>query len=415
MADAGLLVLFPGYVLYHYAVAVGWIPASAGGMFGGASAVLAAFGLCHLGWRAGAGRLRPTAVGVAFAVLCLLVVARSVGAFLVLPPAEWVSRALAKALSAVVIWIAAFYLGAVQEERAGRMPWVWWLALLTIFVLLLHAMVVHRTFTGPYQTFSMFHARELQSSGYQGIGRSVMVTALMVVAGTSAEWRRWTVLGLTAVALLSVGSRAHFFGIIAVATIFAALLSLRRGSRGAAAGLVLTLAIVGFASVDAFQGTRASQVLDLSQSSSWQARLEGSRTALDTIADHPILGSFGYSVRDDDIVYAHNALSAWAEWGFPAFLLYAGLIVTCFAMACRSVLRHGTGRALWLTSFVLNTAAVFLAVATESAYASVIPALGWGITVAAVRNDCAEAGTRKMSQDWGRRPTKPRMTIAGAT
>ena len=55
LARIGLLVLFPGYVVYHYAVAVGLTPAFAGGLFGGASAFFAAVGLCSLAWRAAGG------------------------------------------------------------------------------------------------------------------------------------------------------------------------------------------------------------------------------------------------------------------------------------------------------------------------------------------------------------------------
>ena len=69
-ATLGFIVLFPGFLLYHYSIAQGWIPAFLGGLFGAAAAALAVAAIALSPWLAGA-----TANGAAMpaAMTCLTI------------------------------------------------------------------------------------------------------------------------------------------------------------------------------------------------------------------------------------------------------------------------------------------------------------------------------------------------------
>jgi hypothetical protein len=169
----------------------------------------------------------------------------------------------------------------------------------------------------------------------------------------------------------------------------------KRGQRVTALVFVAGAVVISYVSVEIFLETRASEILDLATSSSWQVRLELQHRAMQVIAENPMTGDFGYHYWGAFPGYAHNALSAWAGLGIVMFLAYVGLMGYALSLSVKRVLASRPDP-LWLTAFQLNFVALILAAASEPIFASVFPVFGWGVTVNALRQEQRrEQATRK--------------------
>lgn len=377
----GFLLLFPGFALYHYAIAAGLAPAFAGGLFGAAAAATAALGATSLYLRLRSGESPLLEQG--FIALCVYLLAWTAGFALVSARRGHTRDAILEAVSTVAIWIAAYFVGA--RLRPFDRPASTWLASSAALVGLtfLHATAGHGSFLGPFLTFRGDAAGVETVTTYQGVGRSILVLAILVGAGRRHLWTRLGVLCVAALGLLALGSRAHLFAIGLLVGLQVILLALRGRSLSVRIAVVALVVFAGWASSELFLETRAAEILDLAQSTSWQARAAATDEALSIIANHPFFGRFGYHLGES-AGYAHNVLSAWANFGLVAFLGYMGLLAWGLAIAGRRVLLTPEPARIWMVAFELNLAALFLGLTSEPIFASVLPALGWGFTVNAL-------------------------------
>jgi len=161
----------------------------------------------------------------------------------------------------------------------------------------------------------------------------------------------------------------------------------KRGQRVAAFFFVLGAIAISYVSVEIFLETRASEILDLGTSTSWQSRLDLQSRALQVIAENLMTGDFGYHHTGALAGYSHNALAVWAGFGIVMFLAYLGLMGYAFCLSAARVLAKGPVDPLWLIAFQSNIVAMLLAAASEPIFASVFPAFGWGVTVNALRQE----------------------------
>lgn len=384
VAFAGFLVLFPGFVVYHSAVAAGLMPAFLGGLFGIATLLIVAAAVAMAGWLLGRdawGGL-PQAQFVLLALAFFL--AWSLAAYLALDRAPYAIAALGESVGTIALWFAAFFVASFLriEGRARRLLFAAGVA--ATVGALLAAMLEHRSPLGPLLLFGGEPDADQSVSTYQGIGRSVLVVAIVLAALTHVYWRQLVVLGCATVLLTSLGSRAHLFTAALLFMLVMAISLLRARRRGASIALLL-LSVAGvYAGWSMFLGTRAGEIVDLASSTSWGMRLEVQALALQVIADHPLLGDFGYHLRDvGPGGYAHNALSAWPQFGLVGFLIYGGLIGYFAALSLVRALSASGASAAWRMAMMMNVASLLLAATSEPVF-SVPPALGWGFAVNAL-------------------------------
>lgn len=389
IAFAGFLVLFPGFAVYHYAVASGLMPAIVGGLFGVAALVLAGVAVLLGGWLLGKdawGGL-PQAQFVMLSLAFLL--AWSLAAALSLGDAHYSGDALIESAGTLVLWLGVFFVASFcrVESRPRRALLV--LAAVALVVVLVAAMMERSSFLGLLLLFGDEVESGQPVSTYQGVGRSVLVTAMMLAALTPVHARQLVVLACATLLLTALGSRAHLFTAALLVMLVLALALLRARRRGAA---MLFLAIAGaavYASWSVFLGTRAGEILDLASSTSWVMRMEVQSLALEVIRAHPLLGDFGYHLREiGPGGYAHNALSAWPQFGLPGFLLYVGLIGYFAVLSVRRALSTRGATTAWRMAVLTNVAALLL-VATAEPVFSVLPPLGWGFAVSALFDERA--------------------------
>jgi hypothetical protein len=311
----------------------------------------------------------------------------SIANFYFLRSAGFAEDAFRQSVVTLVLWAGLLFIGWFADTDSRR--WRVAIIVLCIFIIgaLIHAMLRFSSPLGPWATFAA-QDDDSQFSTYQAIGRSLLVSSVLVASFCRTNGRRVAVLALGCITLLLVGSRSDFFS-LAILTFLLTVRVLYR-NRGNLFGVGGAAALIagGFAIWPLFLSTRNAEILDLSQSSSWQSRVELQVAALDVIRHNPILGDFGYYLRDGGAgAYSHNALSAWTNFGVLGFALFMGVLLYMSGIsALRWVDRGENSR--WFVAFNLNLAALVQAIVASPVFA-VLPGLAWGMTLNALRQDAA--------------------------
>jgi hypothetical protein len=311
----------------------------------------------------------------------------SVVAYAALRGERYAGPAFAESISSLVLWFAAFFMGTFFRLEGAARRWLFTAAVLAAFAVLPLAMLERGSPLGPLMVFGAEIEADQQSSSYQGVGRSLLVASMLATAATHVYWRQLLGLASTTALLVTLGSRAHLFTAASLTFLVLGVALLRSRRRGAPLLFLVLAAGALAASWSLFLETRAGEILDLSTSTSWAMRLEVQTIALREIAAHPLLGDFGYHLREiGPGGYAHNALSAWPQYGLVGFVLYGGLIVYFLALSLRRVVFAPSTSAQWRAALFANFAALVLVVSSEPVF-TVMPALAWGLTVNALLQD----------------------------
>lgn len=380
LSAAGFVVLFPGFLLYHYGVSAGWWPAALGGLFGSASSLFAALALVLLAASPAPADRAGRAIALLFFALCAWIVLWSLAQLALARHELFVREMALESVATVAIWIAMLFIALYLPRRTGALQWLGVAAVLFCFA---HAFVTLGVPAGPFLAFATADLDDF--STYQGIGRSVLaVAALAAFAVAPERFRSVLVMTGAALLLLALGSRAHFFVAALSLLLHLGLLVGRHRSRAAGAMGIVLLAAVAGNSVALFMDTRAAEVLDLAASASWEGRSDANERALDLIGERPLAGSHGYHLWESS-GYAHNILSAWTQYGLPGFAVFVLLLVLSCAVALRGWSRERDDPAPWALALHLNVIAIVLAIASEPVMSSVFPALAWGATLRALR------------------------------
>lgn len=384
------MVLFPGFVVYQFFLSIGAIPAVFGGLFGGASAAFGVIALVQL-----AAQLRSARGEVPLLQWCFVLFGGYFLLWVVVAGAvnthtftAW--AAIMESLGTLVIWLAVFFVGSRLRLQTRAMKAAIPLSALILIGIVAYAIASQGSVLGPYLLFVGRDDTGATIPGvatYQGVGRSVLIVALVIAALQRRFWKQASVLAVFVAVLLCLGSRAHLIGALLCFIALGAAVGLRKGERLSAFLFGFGAIAISYVSMEIFLETRASEFLDLGASSSWLERLDLQHRAVQVITENPMTGDFGYHHWGIFAGYAHNALSAWAGFGFTMFLAYLGLVAYALYLSAKRALGKGPVDPLWLIAFQTNMVAVVLALASEPIFASVFPAFGWGITVNALRQE----------------------------
>ncbi|WP_108444324.1 hypothetical protein [Halomonas denitrificans] len=376
LSGAGLLVLYPGYLFYHTLVALGLIPAFLGGMFGLMTVLLAALYLPLLPYLQ--RDLLSLVPGYALGVIGLLgfVLVWSGAGYLV-EGGTAMRVAAIQSVETVVLWLVLFLLAYRLPLEARWLVGGMWLA----FAITVIYLAVFAATTGQV----MFVARGLgesteEVSTYQGYARSALVMLVFLIAVSRSALARAAVIGLGSFVMFLLGARSELYGFLLLAM---GLLMLWSGM--SARYLLILLAVLGLgvatvvSQFEAIAESRQFQVLDLAGDSSWQARQQLERAAVEQLLAHPLIGEFAghVSASGGSGGYAHNVLSAWVNYGLPGFVLYLGLTLTALAGATYRMVLCRDLSACWVFAFALNAVCLLLMLIAKPVFWP-LPALGWG-------------------------------------
>jgi len=383
LAAAFVLLLFPGYFLYHYAVASGMIAPVVGGWFGPISLV-AVVVLVPFGARACLhARGRVAHFVTMFGLLVVYVGLWTGGYYLLHADSQQSAVALEGGGGLVVFWVVLFFIGYFLDFNRG---WFWRGLLLSF------GAMAALTLLNIDPSRVMFYVRQPQVTehvaSYQGFARSVVATAILLLAFSRRLAGQIAVLAVGAAVLFFVGARSEFFGFLLVGGVWAGWSFVQRSlPKKIVVGLaVLLLGMAVFSSVG-LRGSRQLQVLDLSSASSWQARQELLEEGVAEIVASPLVGEFAGQMTTRGFgAYIHNGLSAWRQFGLVGFLLYAGMALASMWFAVEAVWLKRRQTPRWMAALYLNVMCVVLIVVAKSVFWE-LPALAWGLTAGALFRD----------------------------
>ncbi len=231
-----------------------------------------------------------------------------------------------QSLGSLILLFSAILLGYYLEHTKLLKK------ILTIFLIMsLTFLIVYVIKTGEV----MFYAKTLDTaqevndvSTYQGYGRTFFIISLLLLAMIK-EIRNFIFIYFISLFILFVlGSRSELVACV-IAGFLLILIKYPFSIKSILSySIVILFSIVSFSFfANKFSDNRSLQLLNASESSSWQSREVLTEIAINHIKSNPILGYFGGHVVDGGSIgaYAHNILSSWANYGFFAFIIYTAL------------------------------------------------------------------------------------------
>lgn len=375
----GFILLFPGFFLYHVAVAAGVIPQFLGGFFGPITflIVLAYLPVVHR-----VGHFGAIAQPFAFGAFCFLiiycVVWMSYNYLQRTGPASGIAEL--EVITLICAWCALFAVGLFfpLESRVFRVALI--VSLVTMFAFAVSLVDPTTLMLNLRQTFN---AGETVST-HQGLARSALLVCFPLIAFYLKSKSGLLFVGGAFVVLFLSGARSEFVTFAITSGFF--LFSMIRNRATVLAYLILfTLTVITvFANWELLEASRHATIFHLEEVSSWQSRKYLTQVAVEQIKADPVFGIYaGHFEVGEKGFYAHNILSAWVSFGFFGFATYLSLL---FYFTTKSVRKGllGTGAlTIWRLALYVNFSSLFLLFTSKSIYWSV-PAIGWGIALKAI-------------------------------
>lgn len=366
LAALGLYWIFPGFFLWSLGRAVLGLPS-----FGAVGPVLAVIALLScaaiLPWARAIQRVPFIAVAVA--LIFYAVVWTAIHHGMNADP-----LAVRKSLEAVTIWTAMLFIGVFFDWRkSGAMIWLLWvMAGLTFY------------FSSGLQ-LRLANFTESATS-YQGMGRSMLVVAIIAVCSIRDQGRRLLLAGISALLLFMTMARSELAAFVLTVVAIEGIKAWTTTRVWIWGGLVAVSVAILLASSEqvsqAVLQSRGIELLDLASSKSWNDRNALSGRALEDILGSPLLGRFGADVSSEGTgAYAHNVLSVWVSYGVIGFALYFGLTLWAAINSWSMLLTQNV--LYWRLAAYFNVAALILILGAKS-YGDLVPPIGWGIYAAAL-------------------------------
>lgn len=386
VARLAFVALFPGYLIYNYGVVIGLWPAFAGGLFGSAVTLFSAFGLTYLIkysiWRF----IQSPLLEVLFTGTLIFMLIWTLIASIFLSGNSYSLPAFQESLYTILIWVVSYFIGVNFNlfNHTNRKTLIVFAMLIVVCVI--HAMIINSSALGFFMAFNGGESENEISVTYQGIGRSILLISILLTAIQRSLFTQILVLVSAMLTLLSLGSRAHLFGIISLIVVHVTIFGFSRGQRYAGLVSVFIVGAIGYLFYDFFIETRASEIFNLGSSTSWQRREYELMSAWKIIESNPFFGSFGYHM-EGSAGYAHNVLSAWPQYGAIGFILITGMMGYAMVISSFRIFSMQHFDIEWMIAFYLNFIALFLAITSEPIQGSVFPAIAWGFTVRAMKNE----------------------------
>jgi hypothetical protein len=198
---------------------------------------------------------------------------------------------------------------------------------------------------------------------YQGFARSYLMTFLPVVAHTRSQPLRLLLYGVGTATLFVNAARSEFVALVFTIPIIELYFSRHKLLLAGCAVLAGTLLYAHLGDiVAALPDNRVLELLDLSQSTSANARHHLTVYAEQTIAAHPLVGAYASYAPG---YYSHNVLSAWVDLGLFGFVyLMAITIVPAVPMFFKEFLAQRR-RPEFIHGFALACVAVLLLITSH--------------------------------------------------
>ena len=199
-------------------------------------------------------------------------------------------------------------------------------------------------------------------------------------------------------ALFLIGSRSELLGVLLVFPILV-IYQIVEQPKVTVLILIVTFTALSafvFINYDNLSVRRQKEIINLSESTSFQRRIEINKEVLEVIKKNPIVGDFSGHAYSGAGHYAHNFLSSWRQLGLFGFLLYSTLlfwpVIGTFHMIIRNPNLFQVD--IWRVSSVISAYVLLLALVAKSIFSPVF-ALSWGIYIATIRMNTLNLMTSK--------------------
>jgi hypothetical protein len=378
----GFFLLFPLFFIYHFCISQNYFSPFLGGLFGNVALLVAFISFLFLPWFLKT-KIKYINIPVfIFYFSIIFYLTWTLGNHFLVQEHPFGYHAFWESYSSFIIWCALFYIGFfLPLETLYFYNLIKYFCFL-IFLIFILSIVKQSSF---FALFNIFQNSDDSSSmsSYQQAGRSILVSFLFLAIIGRNKLFNLCILLISAIILLSIGSRTDLISIILAILLYCLhLLFKGKGTVLRKTIIFLTLAftfmLFYFLIQTLFFDSRAAELFDLASSTSWQGRSDLSSNAVLIIIQNPIFGKFDY--YDVSGGYAHNILSAWTSFGLFGIILYIFLLIYFLYVSVNNYFFENRLNTLWLLVLSLNLISFSQAlIAAPIFYA--LPALGWGLTL----------------------------------
>ncbi|WLF83692.1 hypothetical protein [Moraxella sp. ZY210820] len=320
LSKYSLLILFPGFFIYHSMVAMSFIPAFLGGYFSLMSvALLGIYAFFSLF----INKIRKELLLPYFVFIFWFVM---VSIFYFLGDKQTNDYILYQwSLIAIISNIICFCIFSnLNLNGKIKRSLIFSLCLMVVIILL------NIDSSGR---FLLAVSDNDSVASYQAFGRSLLVVGFITFILTQG-WSRFLIVVLSIFALYFNTARSEFVCfIIAIVLYYGLDFLIKRNSLNKYINLFLIIVIVSggiyFMKQITFDDlNRTAQLIDISNSSSFAGRKELQDYAVNSIVNNIFFGNYGYYMdRFGKGGYVHNALSILADFGLFAFIFYVFSVV----------------------------------------------------------------------------------------
>lgn len=320
LSKYSLLILFPGFFIYHSMVAMSFIPAFLGGYFSLMSVVLLGiYAFCSLF----INKIRKELLLPYFVFIFWFVM---VSIFYFLGDKQTNDYILYQwSLIAIISNIICFCIFSnLNLNGKIKRSLIFSLCLMVVIILL------NIDSSGR---FLLAVSDNDSVASYQAFGRSLLVVGFITFILTQG-WSRFLIVVLSIFALYFNTARSEFVCfIIAIVLYYGLDFLIKRNSLNKYINLFLIIVTVSggiyFMKQITFDDlNRTAQLIDISNSSSFAGRKELQDYAVNSIVNNIFFGNYGYYMdRFGKGGYVHNALSILADFGLFAFIFYVFSVV----------------------------------------------------------------------------------------
>lgn len=375
-ASLSFFILFPGFLFYHFSLAIGLIPAFAGGLYGPTSLIVHIIFIILLpllisDFTKKNESFSKLTIILFFNILFFTIIHYSFN------DDPFIYDATKQSFELLISWSSLFFTGRYLSLEYKLQN-----ILISFFIFIILCYFIYFMLS----TLQIrFYAKEFFETNpnvatYQGFARSVLIMLLYLIAINDSLIAKIILLISGNYILFFLGARSEFYSFAIISFIIFFLYSLRDTKKFFLFIILqITILICLSMSFDIFYKSRQLEILDLSSSSSWIARQELQSLAIQQISDNPIFGVFGGHITENSRGgYAHNILSAWANYGFIGFFIYLLTIAWAFIGSTYLCYKKNSLYGVQGLSFSVNFISIILCLIAKSVFWP-IPAFGWGL------------------------------------
>ncbi|MFA3513681.1 O-antigen ligase family protein [Acinetobacter baumannii] len=379
ISSSMFLLLFVGYILYNVLLLYKFIPPFLGGYFGIVSTV--AFVLLAI--------TSKTTIKYSFkyskylSILAFLALINAIVSTVAASFYDSVSLAVYQSILTIVFWIAFYCMGFyIPEYNIDRIRKICLFFVYLFFGYSVWYFITEDSYMLPFVKGVLVDTDELAS--YQGIARNLLVVATFVIAFSKNNITNLVHTVALLIILFMLGARSELVAFFLIVMAYHLIRSIRIKSSFIVAASIFT--IVAFAAVANYAelgDSRQFAIFNAAKDESWQQRNDREHFAIDTIQKNPILGDFGAYLNQGGVGsenvggYAHNALSAYTEYGLLFFLAYIAVIFGTLFSSFFYYLKD-LKNPYWAFCFLMCLQVAFMVVFSKN-FAWSITYLSWGV------------------------------------